>query len=73
MWEAEIIQYHRLLPSTAGSSEVQDGDQTRVFKKIITLERVNVSLVVDLSSAWRKEVGSHIAVPCSKEVGEVNS
>lgn len=73
MWEVEIIPCHRLLPSSAGSSEVQDRDQTRVFKKIITLERVNVCLVMDLSSAWRKEVGIHVAVPCSKEVREVNS
>lgn len=32
-WEAEIIQYHHLLPSSAGSSEEQEGDQTGVFKK----------------------------------------
>lgn len=73
MWEAEIIQYHHVLSSSAGCSEVQDRDQTRVFKKIITLERVNVSPVMNLSSAWRKEVGIDVAVPGSKEVGEVNS
>lgn len=72
-WEAEIIQYHQLQPASAGGSEVQDGDQTGAFRKIITLERVNVSLVMDLSSARRKEVGTHMAVPCSKAVGEVNS
>lgn len=72
-WEAEIIQYHHLLPSSAGSSEEQEGDQTGVLKKIITLQRVNVSLVMHLSSAWREEVETYIAVPCSKELGEVNS
>lgn len=71
--ETEIIQYHHLLPSSAGSSALQDRDQTRAFKKIIPLERVNVSLVRDLSSAWKKEVETNIAVPCSREVGEVNS
>lgn len=30
-WEAEIIQYHHLLPSFAGSSEEQEGDQTELF------------------------------------------
>lgn len=73
VWEAEIIQYHHLLLSSAGGSEEQEGDQTGVFKKIITLQRVNVSLVMHLSSAWREEVETHIAVPCSRELGEVNS
>lgn len=72
-WEAEIIQYHHLLPSSAGSSEEQEGDQTGLFRKIITLQRVHVSLVMHLSSAWREEVETYIAVPCSKELGEVDS
>lgn len=72
-WEAEIIQYHHRLPSSAGSSDEQEGDQTGILKKIITLPRVHVSLVMHLSSAWREEVETSIAVPCSKELGEVNS
>jgi len=73
VWEAEITQYHDLLPSSAGSSEVQDRDQTRVFKKYCHPGK-GECLPCDRSEiCLEEEVETYVAVPRNKEMDEVKS